>query len=173
MLPNNLFVFIVIQFNVLIYLIPFIGIDKNETKGCNKITKGKISSYYLFDENEVAHDVTIILGLKEMRNLCNEDVHLLHMRFHKYTPVLSRKKKQTVQKLYNDLRKVLKNDGLERRRRGGSSGFVSYNENLKKMMKSHNVSPRNSKGIFLIYVFLFMIEYNYHYLLILCYLPIF
>ena len=146
----------------MIYLIPFIGIDSNETKGCNKIAKEKINSYYFFDEKEVNHDVTIILGLKEIRNHCDEDLHLLHMRFHKYTPVLSRKKKQTVQKFYNDLRKVLKNDGLERRRRGGSSGFVSYHHNLKKMMKSHNVSPRNSKGIVLNNVCLLMIEYNSH-----------
>ena len=116
---------------MLIYLIPFIGIHSNENKGCNKIKKEDITNYYFFEENSVNHDVTVILGCKSITTRCSEDVHLLHMRFHKYTPVFSRKKKLTVQKLFNDLKKELKNDGLERRRRGGSSGFVTYNANLK------------------------------------------
>ena len=132
---------------MLIYLIPFIGTYTNEIKGCNKIKKEDITHYYFFEENEVDHDITVILGLKSISTHHNEDVHLLHMRLHKYTPVFLRKKKLTVQKLFNDVRKELKNNGLERRRRGGSSGFVTYNENLKNMLKSHNVSPRNSKGI--------------------------
>ena len=76
---------------MLIYLIPFIGTHTNETKGCNKIKKEDITRYYFFHENEVAHDITLILGLKSIRNHCNEDVHLLHMRFHKYKPVFSHK----------------------------------------------------------------------------------
>ena len=55
-------------------------------------------------------------------------------------------KKMTTKDLFQELQGLLKNNGLERRRTGGSSGYVSYTKELKLMMATANSSPRNSKG---------------------------
>ena len=88
----------------------------------------------------------MIIGINP--NKQNNDItgSLLLMRFHKFNPILSRRKKLTSQKLFDDITSLLKNDGLERRRMGGSSCFIKYSENLKVLMKSHNSSPRVAKG---------------------------
>ena len=45
------------------------------------------------------------------------------------------------------LQKHLKNEGLERRRVGGSSGFLEYNKELKILMSTPNAAPKCSKGV--------------------------
>ena len=45
------------------------------------------------------------------------------------------------------LQKHLKNEGLERRRVGGSSGFLEYNKELKILMSTPNSAPKCSKGV--------------------------
>ena len=52
----------------------------------------------------------------------------------------------TTKDLFLELQCLLKNNGLEQRRTGGSSGYVSYTTELKLMMATPNSSPRNSKG---------------------------
>ena len=47
--------------------------------------------------------------------------------------------------IFQELQCLLKNNGLERLRTGGSSGYVSYTKELKLMMVTPNSSPRNSK----------------------------
>ena len=91
-------------------------------------------------------DVTIIIGINHNKENNDTTGSLLLMRFHKFNPILSRRKKQTTQKLFDDITSLLKNNGLERRRMGGSSCFIKYSENLKVLMKSHNSSPRVAKG---------------------------
>ena len=126
-------------------------------KGSNKLTSDEIQNYYLFNDNNQKYDITVIVGCK---NSVDSTGQLLLMRFNNYNPVLSKKKKQNVQNLFNDLVYLLKNDGLERRRQGGSSGKISYSKNLMKLMSTHNCTPRKSKGMLDI-IFLQKIIYIY------------
>ena len=70
---------------------------------------------------------------------------LILMRFNKYKVKFSKRRKQTGSKVLQELINSLKNNGLERRRLGESSGIVQCNHNFHLLMKTHNSSPRFSK----------------------------
>ena len=132
----------------MIHIIPHLDNDENEIKGSNKINGEDVSNYYLFPKgNSNGYDITFVIGCNE--NIKNTDKIgiLLLCRFHNFQPLMSRKKKQTAQKLFNDIIQCLKNNGLERKRSGGSSGYVTYSENLMQLLKTHNCTPRISKGM--------------------------
>ena len=135
------------QFSCVIHFANYTGNLFNREKGDNTSTAEEIKQYYLFEGNVESNiDVTIIIGINHNKENNDTTGSLLLMRFHKFNPILSRRKKQTTQKLFDDITSLLKNDGLERRRMGGSSCFIKYSKNLKVLMKSHNSSPRVAKG---------------------------
>ena len=59
---------------------------------------------------------------------------------------VSKKRTESARVLLQDLQEHLKNNGLERRRTGGSSGQIAYSDELLLLLQSHNSSPRCSKG---------------------------
>ena len=87
-------------------------------KGSNEVNSDQIQKYYLFNDNNQNSDITVIVGCKNnVENLEEKSDNtglLLLMRFNNYVPVLSKRKKQSVQKVFNDLVHLLKNDGLEK-----------------------------------------------------------
>ena len=87
-------------------------------KGSNEVNSDQIQKYYLFNDNNQNLDITVIVGCKNnVENLEEKSDNtglLLLMRFNNYVPVLSKRKKQSVQKVFNDLVHLLKNDGLEK-----------------------------------------------------------
>ena len=111
--------------------------------GSNRISKEELSSSYFFTNSTSTHDVTCIIGKKKIND---SNGVLLLMRFNKYIVKFSKRSKQTGSKLLLELINSLKNNGLERRRLGGSSGIVQCNHNFHLLMKTHNSSPRFSKG---------------------------
>ena len=117
-------------------------------KGDNTITGDEVSSYNLFcNQIKGDFDASVIIGLHKNNDKVKSGTLLL-CRYHKFNPNLSKRKRQTTQKLFTALSKSLKNECLERKRLGGSSGINEYSHNLKLLMKTHNTSPRKSKGIF-------------------------
>ena len=111
-------------------------------KGRNDISEEEVKSSYYFNDSSIAFDATMIIG----HNAGSANGSLLLCRFNKLSPLLRKKQKQTTNKLLIDLMKELKNNGLERRRTGGSSGLTQYTKELKVMLKTNNISPRCSKG---------------------------
>ena len=65
------------------------------------------------------------------------------MRFHKFKHHLNN---DEVKILYNTLTNELKNNGIERRRTGGSSGIIQYSSTLKMLMHTPGSTPRKSMG---------------------------
>ena len=80
--------------------------------------------------------------------LCREseasmNLNLALCRFHGMTkPMESR----DAIRLFKQAKNVLKNECLERRRSGGSSGEIQYSKDLMKMLHTPNSSPRCSSG---------------------------
>lgn len=112
-------------------------------KGRNDITDEEVrGSVYLKPPPDNRIDVSLVVGYGAPSN----DGNLLLCRFHRMTPNISKKKKQNTRVLLQDLQEQLKNNGLERRRAGGSSGEVNYSKELHILLQSHNSSPRCSKG---------------------------
>ena len=75
---------------------------------------------YLIDPSANEFDTTILIGFEDD----NCDGSLLLCRFHKLHPLLSKRKKQMSRKLLRGVMNELKNNGLERRQTGGSSGYT-------------------------------------------------
>jgi hypothetical protein len=114
----------------------------DQLRGSNHITDSDLMSSYYFDSTKFTKvDITLILGF----DADAEYGSILLCRFHNLSPEL--KNRTSVRELLQDLQEHLKNDGLERRRLGGSSGYVTYSKEFKKLMKTSNSSPRCSKGV--------------------------
>ena len=112
--------------------------------GSNRMSKEELSSSYFFTSSTSAYDITCIIGKKKKKQ---SNGILILMRFNKYKVKFSKRRKQTGSKLLQGLIDSLRNNGLERRRLGGSSGTVECNHNFHLLMKTHNSSPRLSKGM--------------------------
>eukprot|EP00979_Chaetoceros_neogracilis_P017415 scaffold10219_cov275-Chaetoceros_neogracile.AAC.3 len=111
-------------------------------KGSNAIDPVDIPHHYLFDaDTSKDNDVTIIIGYDSKESSIGS---LLLFRFHKLDPTFDGD--ETARTLLKKLSINLNNDGFERRRSGGSSGFLSYNANLFEMMSTPNFAPRCAKG---------------------------
>lgn len=110
-------------------------------RGSNHISDSDVMSSYHFDSTKLSKvDATLIVGHEENEGYAS----ILLCRFHNLSPEL--KNHMSTRELLQDLQKHLKNDGLERRRMGASSGYVTYSKEFKKLMKTSNSSPRCSKG---------------------------
>lgn len=113
--------------------------DKSR-KGCNKITPKELEGSFYYDQNANAiddYDVTIIVGFEDGGTAAS----VLLCRFHKFDPCIANPRALLI-----DLQKELTNK-YERRRVGGSSGFMTYSEELMKgLLGVSNSSPRASKG---------------------------
>jgi hypothetical protein len=113
-----------------------------QQRGSNHITDSDLMSSYYFDSTKLTYvDVTLIIGY----DADAEYGSILLCRFHNLSPEL--KNGTSARELLQDLQEHLKNDGLERCRLGGSSGYVKYSNKLKKLMKTSHSSPRCSKGV--------------------------
>ena len=131
-------------------------IESNDLRrGSNVIAPDEVTKYYYFNENNAniesaGIDVHVIIGNRKNIGM------LLLMRFTKYIPHFKKRKKQSAHMLFNEIVSTLKNDGLERRREGGSSGLICHSKIIKKMLKTPNSSPRTSKGKLLLQYFQFV-----------------
>jgi hypothetical protein len=117
--------------------------ENHKLRGSNHITDSDLMSSYYFDSTKLSKvDATLIVG----DDGANEGyASILLCRFHNLSPEL--RNNISSKELLRDLQEHLKNDGFERRRMGGSSGYVTYSMALKKLMKTPNSSPRCSKGV--------------------------
>ena len=131
-----------VKMKTMIHLLPACENKRTNIKGSNKISADEVQSSFLFNSKEHKCDVTIMIGY----NTGETNGSLLLCRFHNLSPTLSNKKKQTVKKLLYDLQGLLKNNGLERRRVGGSSGFTTFSKEMKLLMSTPNSTPRCAKG---------------------------
>ena len=128
--------------NVLTYFVPKHHTESTDRKGSNELSPEELNSCFLFTSRESNHDVTLIVGYESNSKIgC-----MLLCQFHNLIPTLSNRKNQTKRKLFNDMFKQLKNNGIERRRVGGSCGFVSYSKELKLLIKTPNSTPRCGVG---------------------------
>ena len=134
------------------YIAPFRTEIKDKKLGSNYITKEELKDSFLFNKCDSTQDVSIIIGVKSCdkynQHTCNNKVFgtLILCRFHRFNVEFNNRKKWNTSKLLNDVISMLNNDGLERRRSGGSSGCITYSQNLLKLLRSHNSTPRMSKG---------------------------
>ena len=128
-------------FNVVVYYAPKSRDMPNFDKGCNELSPGEAAESYLFTVSAGDdRDISIIIGYD-----CGSVYgSVLLCRFHKMKPVLSNK--LTARELLRQLTAQLKNGGIERRRRGGALGFVTYSDDLFQMLATPNSTPRCSKG---------------------------
>ena len=101
-------------------------------------------SYYLpADAEDSTIDATIVVGYDAMNPSSNGA--LLLFRFHRMDPNIQKDSEK--KRLLQCLQTLLKNNGIERKRTGGSSGFIQYTRALKTMMATNNSTPRKSKGV--------------------------
>ena len=133
------------QMTVRVYYIPKVKGEIGGLKGSNEICDDEVKVSTYFDSNldleEV--DVSLLIGYdSQNKNMAS----ILLCRFHKMYPSF-KLKNQNSKSFLKDLKLELKNDGMERRRVGGSSGFIGYTKEMKCLMKTHNSSPRCSKGV--------------------------
>ena len=115
-------------------------------KGSNNINADEVKQSFLYTTESVDTDVSIIVGHDGESDYGS----ILLFRFNKMQPSFSRRGKQTVYKFYGEIKSLLKNNGLERRREGGSSGITGYTRELKILMSTPNFSPRCGKGTVLL-----------------------
>ena len=127
-----LYTFYLVQLRCVIHFATYTGNQFNRQKSNNDSTAEEVKQYFLFTGNvESDIDVNIIIGLNPNKQNNQLTGSLLLMRFHKFNPILSRRKRQTANKLFDDITSLLKNNCLERRRVGGSYCIIKYTENLK------------------------------------------
>ena len=114
-------------------------------KGSNEISDSEVRSSFYFNSNlRPKHvDVSLLIGYDDTKE---DTASILLCRFHNMNPSF-KLKKQNSKSLLQELQNELKNDGLERRRVGGSSGKIGFTKEMKFLMKTHNSSPRCSKGV--------------------------
>ena len=130
---------------VRVYYIPKVQKETVKMKGSNEISDCEVRSSFYFNSKLVPKhvDVSLLIGYD---NTKEDTASILLCRFHKMNPSF-KLKKQNSKSLLKDLQNELKNDGLERRRVGGSSGKIGFTKEMKLLMKTHNSSPRCSKGV--------------------------
>ena len=112
-------------------------------KGSNKISAEDATSVFYFSTKTMDEsDITIVIGYDYGQDVGS----ILLFRYHNHlkVPNLNDEQKRGI---YNDIKLLLKNNGLERRRSGGSSGVLKYSEQLMKMMATSNSSPKQSKSV--------------------------
>ena len=116
--------------------------DIEAIKGKNDLSYEHLKQHYIFkEEDEVDRDCTLFLGYEPGQPL--EYAAILLLRFHKMEPTVPHADSR--QLLYA-LEKYLKNNKLERRRSGGSSGPLCYSSELLQMLATSNSSPKRSKA---------------------------
>jgi hypothetical protein len=117
-----------------------------ESKGSNHINDKDVQSFFHFDpldpysKKSTQRRASLVIG-----DDGSGYGSILLCRFHNMPPELG--KKRSTRELYRDLYAGLSNDGLERIRVGGSSGFITYSDELLKLMMTPNSTPRNSLGV--------------------------
>ena len=112
-------------------------------KGCNEITPEDVVKFYLF-QPKTDCDISFIIGYNEGTDRGS----ILLLRFHRLCKDLVRKVSGNASiQMWKKMFSQLKNDGIERFRKGGSSGYASYDLLLNKLMSTPNSSPRNSPGV--------------------------
>lgn len=119
------------------------NIDDN-LKGTEIPKDSSISSSMYLDLDSLAGDAfaTVVLGLDDDNK---DTASVLCCRFHSLKAQDSERQAKEVLK---DMKDQLKNNGLERRRTGGSSGKLRMgSKELKLLLHTENSSPRNSKGV--------------------------
>lgn len=117
---------------------------EDNLKGNEIPSDSSITSSTFLDLDAVAGKAfaTVVLGLDDDNK---DTASVLCCRFHSFKGQLHDKQVKTVLK---DMQDQLRNNGLERRRTGGSSGKLRMNsKELKLLLKTENSSPRNSKGV--------------------------
>lgn len=97
------------------------------------------SAFRLKECEDCDQDVTLLIGYSSSTDTIGS---LLCCRFHRQLEM----KSSDGRKVLKEIQKQLKNNGIERRRTGGSSGKLHHSHTLMKMMKTPNSSPRMSKG---------------------------
>lgn len=114
-------------------------------KGSNTFPKEVIkeSHYLSADAEDSSIDATIVIGYDPLQP--NSTGSLLLFRFHHMDPNI--RKDSEKKRLLQCLQTLLKNNGIERKRTGGSSGYINYSRALKTMMATNNSTPRKSKGV--------------------------
>ena len=130
---------------VRVYYIPKVQTVTAKLKGLNEISDSEVESSFYFNNNlRPRHvDVSLLIGYDSPKKYT---ASILLCRFHNLNPSF-KLKNQNSKSLLRDLKNELKNDGLERRRVGGSSGKIGFTKEMKLLMKTHNSSPRCSKGV--------------------------
>ena len=143
LIPSLLTHSCLVQFKTKIVFVPRVDeVDMDAIKGTNDLPYEQLKKHYLFkDEDEVDRDCTLFLGYEPGQPL--EYAYILLLRFHKMKPAVPHK---TSKQLLLDLEQHLKNNKLERRRSGGSSGRLCYSKELKQMMATSGSTPKRSKA---------------------------
>ena len=120
------------------------NIIEDNLKGNETPKDSSISSSTYLDLDSLAGDAfaTVVLGLDDMNK---DTASVLCCRFHSFKAQYTEKQAKEILK---DMQDQLKNNGLERRRTGGSSGKLRMgSKELKLLLHTENSSPRNSKGV--------------------------
>jgi hypothetical protein len=143
------------KLNCRVFYIPKVKTVTEHIKGCNKIKPCDVPNTYLFDpknnDKDDLPDVSILIGYDPEHT--NSRGSILLCRFH--TEKIATQSKEyaglnlstSPRKFLEQLEELLGNNGIEQIRSGGSSGLMSYNHDFMSMMHTHNVAPRNSKGV--------------------------
>ena len=97
---------------------------------------------FYFDSSNTSEDVSIIIGTEGNENASS----LLLCRFNKFNPMHGMKRELTPNNLFLSLYKSLSNNGIERQRTGGSSGYLQFSDELRRLLATSNSTPRCSKG---------------------------
>ena len=130
---------------VRVYYIPKVQKVTAKLKGSNEISDSEVRSSFYFNSKLLRPkhvDVSLLIGYDDTKE---DTASILLCRFHKMNPSF-KLKNQNSKSLLQDLQDELKNDGLEHRRVGGSSGKIGFTKEMKLLMKTHNSSPRLSFG---------------------------
>lgn len=141
-----------VTLSIVIYYVPKDDDDKTTVtqkrlKGSNHLSVDDAQKYYLFarEEYNKKHDcdLSLIIGYKKGESVGS----LLLMRFHSCSalrmPCLTDDERQ---KFLAAIRKKVGVNGLERMRRGGSSGLMEYSSNLMRLLSTKNSCPRKAKS---------------------------
>ena len=112
-------------------------------KGSNEIKSEDVKKSYFFHPKENA-EISVIIGYNEG----SDRGSILLLRFHNLRKDLVHEVSDIAsKKMWEQIFRQLPNQGIERRRSGGSSGYVTYDLLLKQLMATPNSTPRCSTGV--------------------------
>lgn len=147
---HSLTSFFCYQFKVKVYFIPKIQECDESLKASNKASDELVKECFYFDPDDSSDgvDVTMLVGYDHIKSSDGGGVRsvLLCQLGNEMFRYNCGSSDIFCQDLLKDLMCALSNNGLERRRTGGSSGKLTYSNHLKQLMETPNSTPRCSNG---------------------------